>query len=359
MEIFDLVNAPNIATYYEEITSNRIPYLGETLFPSKKQLGLDLSWIKGRNGLPVSLKPSEFDGKATLRDRIGVTKIETEMPFFREAMRIGEKERQEILKVMGAANSQYLMPLINNIYDDVKNLVDGARVVPERMRMQLLSTGKISIVDNRQIYEYNYGLSEKNKAELTGERQWSNPESNPIEDIKKWQDAVEDETGIRPTRAICTRKTWNYLVDNKSIRLDMNPLGGQNIILTDSMVQQYLSQKLNLTVAVYNKKFATEVGGSTELFFPDDVFTLIPDGNLGNTFYGTTPEEADLMSGNTDAQVSLIDNSIAVTSIKEPHPVNVETIVSEIVLPSFESIDNIFIADVLGGGTDDGGGVEG
>lgn len=347
--IFDLVNAPNIATYYQENASNRIPYLGETLFPSKKQMGLDLSWIKGRNGLPVSLKPSEFDAKATLRDRIGVTKIETEMPFFREGMRIGEKERQEILKVMGASNSQYLMPLINNIYDDVKNLVDGARVVPERMIMQLLSTGKISIEANRQIYDYDYQLSKDNQTSLTGDAQWSNPDSNPIKDIKGWQDEIEDKTGSRPTRAICTRKTWNYLVQNKAIRLDMNPLGGQNIILTDSMVQQYLSNKLGLTVAVYNKKFSTEVGGPSELFFPDDVFTLIPDGNLGNTYYGTTPEEADLMSGNTDAQVSLVDNAIAVTSVKEPHPVNVYTIVSEIVLPSFESIDNIFIAKVADG----------
>nr|MBU5222615.1 hypothetical protein [Vibrio cholerae] len=68
--IFDLVNAPNIATYYQANPSNAIPYLGATLFPPKKQLGLDLSWIKGSNGLPVALMPSEFDAKATLRDRI-------------------------------------------------------------------------------------------------------------------------------------------------------------------------------------------------------------------------------------------------------------------------------------------------
>ncbi|MFD1385715.1 major capsid protein [Oceanobacillus oncorhynchi subsp. oncorhynchi] len=357
--IFDLVNAPNIATYYQENASERIPYLGETLFPARKQMGLDLSWIKGSKGLPVALKASAFDAKADLRDRIGVTKIETEMPFFREGMRIGEKERQEILKVMNSANSQYLMPLINRIYDDVANLVDGARVVPERMIMQLLSTGQISIESGRQVYDYDYDLSDNNQDTLTGSDQWSNPDSNPITDIKEWQDEIEDRTGTRPTRAICTRKTWNYLVNNKTIRLDMNPLGGQNIIVTDAMVQQYLSNKLGLTIAVYNKKYSTEVGGDSNLFFPDDVFTLIPEGNLGNTYFGTTPEEADLMSGNTDAEVSLIDNAIAVTSVKEPHPVNVYNIVSEIVLPSFEAIDNIFIAEVAGGSDDDNGNDDG
>lgn len=348
MNIFDLINAVNIATYYQENASNRVPYLGETLFPARKQMGLDLSWIKGSNGLPVALKPSEFDAKATVRDRIGISKIESELAFFRESMRIGEKERQEILKLQGADNAQYLTPLINRIYDDVTNLVNGARVVPERMIMQLLSSGKINIVANRVPYVYDYQLSAGNMETLTMTDQWSDPNSTPIQDIKTWQDAVEDHSGIRPTRAICTRKTWNYLVDNASIKLDMNPSGGQNIIMTDSMLQQYLSSKLGLSVAVYNKKFATEVGGSSQLFFPDDVFTLIPEGTLGNTYYGTTPEEADLLSGNTDAEVQIVDTGIAVTSIKEPHPVNVSTVVSEVVLPSFESIDNIFIATVSG-----------
>jgi Phage major capsid protein E len=346
--IFDLINARNIATYYEENGSNRIPYLGETLFPARKQLGLDLSWIKGFNGLPVQLKPSAFDAKATLRDHVQLNKIDTEMPFFREAMRIGEKERQEILRLMDSTNSQYLMPVINRIYDDAANLVNGARVVTERMIMQLLSTGRISIVANRINYDYDYQFPEAHMETLTGTDQWSDPNSNPIDDIRTWQDKVEDDTGVRPTRAICTRKTWNYLLTNNRIRLDMNPAGGQNIILTDSMLQQYLAAKLGISVAVYNKKFALEVGGAAQLFYPDDHFTLIPDGNLGNLYYGTTPEEADLMSGATSAEVQIVNTGVAITTIKEPHPVNVETIVSQICLPSFETIDTIFIAKVAG-----------
>lgn len=346
--IFDLINARNIATYYEENGSNKIPYLGETLFPAKKQLGLDLSWIKGFNGLPVSLKPSEFDAKATLRDRIGMSKVDTEMPFFREAMRVGEKERQELLRLMSSTNSQYLMPVINRIYDDATNLVNGARVISERMIMQLLATGKISIAASRIAYEYDYKMPLSHQGTLTGTDQWSNPDSNPVDDIKTWQDLIEDDTGVRPSRAICTRKTWNYLLTNKTIRLDMNPAGGQNIILTDSMLQQYFAAKLGVSVAVYNKKFALEVGGAAQQFYPDDYFTLIPDGNLGNLYYGTTPEEADLMSGGTSAEVQVVNTGVAITTVKEPHPVNVETIVSQIVMPSFETIDTIYIAKVAG-----------
>jgi len=346
--IFDLVNAKEIATYWTQKVENRIPYLGETLFPAQKQLGLDISWFKGSQGLPVMLKPSAFDTKATLRDRIGISKIETEMPFFREATRIGEKERQELNKASAAANAQFLMPVLNRIYDDAGALIDGALVVPERMRMQLLSTGKIAVsatIDgNRVAYDYDYKFPATHKKTLNTKK-WSDAENAlPVQDIQEWQDKIEEDFGTRPNRAICTRKTWNYLLRNKSIRLDMNPAGGQNVILTDSMLQQYLEAKLGLRVAVYNKKFSLD--GTPTLFFPDDHFTLIPDGNLGNTYYGTTPEESDLMSGATEAEVQIVNTGVAVTSIKEPHPVNVLTIVSEIVLPSFEAIDGVFIAKV-------------
>ncbi|MED4461856.1 major capsid protein [Metabacillus fastidiosus] len=345
--IFDNVSAKNIAAYYSERVSNRIPYLGETLFPAKKQLGLDLSWIKGANGLPVALMPSAFDTKATLRDRIGFKEVQTEMPFFREAMQIGEKDRQQ-LNTLAASNADAMVKtVVNKIFDDVTTLVDGATVQPERMRMQLLSTGTIAIVANRQDYTYDYKMSEDHKEELLMTAKWSDTaNSTPIQDITKWQDTVEDDTGERPTRAILTRKTWNYLMENKSIKLDMNPIGGQNVILTDSMLRQYLEAKTGVTFAVYNKKYIAE-DGTTKNFYPDDHITLIPgSGTLGNTYYGTTPEESDLMTGSTNADVRIVNTGVAITTIKEAHPVNVQTIVSEIVLPSFENLDKIFIAKV-------------
>lgn len=116
--------------------------------------------------------------------------------------------------------------------------------------------------------------------------------------------------------------------------------------MTDTLMRQYLENKLELTIAVYNKKYALQ-DGSNHLYYPDDYFTLIPDGTLGHTWFGTTPEEADLMSGATSAEVSIVNTGVAITTIKQPHPVNVETIVSAITLPSFETIDNIFIAKVV------------
>ena len=346
--IYQLVTPKEIGTYYTEGSSNRIPYLGETLFPAKKQMGLDLKWIKGSSGLPVALKPSAFDVGTVLRDRVGFDELETEMPFFKEGTLIKEKDRQELNKIMASGNQAYIDMIIGKIFDDVNGLISGAKVQAERMIMQLLSTGKIGISANKLNYDYDYKFLAGHTETLLATAKWSDVEnSNPVDDIERWMDAVEDTTGQRPSKAICTKKTWNYIKQNKKIKLDMNPIGGHNIIMTDALLEQYLENKLGLKIAKYNKKFKSEAGVSTQ-FFPDDVFTLIPDGPLGNLYYGTTPEESDLMSGATSAEVSIVDTGVAVTTEKKTDPVNVFTKVSAIMLPSFESIDSVFIAKVNG-----------
>ena len=77
----------------------------------------------------------------------------------------------------------------------------------------------------------------------------------------------------------------------------------------------------------------------------DDVFVMFTSGALGTSWFGTTPEQSDLMSGAT-ANVSITDVGVAVTTTKETDPVNVNTKVSMIFLPSFEAADQVFILDV-------------
>ena len=350
MKLFDLINAQQIATYWDALQTqggNSDPYLGAALFPARKKLGLSLSWLKGAGGLPVALAPSAFDAKAPTRDRIGVTKIETEMPFFREQMSIKEKERQELNMLLDSANSAILEPIASKIYDDAAELIRGALVQPERMIMQLLYSGKIMISASASPLDYNYDYQVKSYQKTTitdAAKKWSAVETaTPVTDIIGWQDDMEMKTGIRPNRAICARKTWGYLLANKQIRMDISAQG--TTVVTDKILKAYLLDKLGLSVVIYSKKFRIDAN-TQEQYFPDNYFTLIPEGNLGNTWYGTTPEESDLMTGNNAAQVRIVNTGVAVTTYQEIHPVNSITVVSEIVLPSFEQGDKIFIAKV-------------
>ena len=81
--------------------------------------------------------------------------------------------------------------------------------------------------------------------------------------------------------------------------------------------------------------------------FADDTFVIFPQGKLGTGWFGTTPEQSDLMAGSA-ANVSITDVGVAVTTSKETDPVNVDTKVSMIYLPSFETADQVGIIDVTG-----------
>lgn len=137
MNIKELYNSKAIALVNTEAGSNKVPYLGAGLFPSKKKMGLDLKWIKTSKGLGVSLAPSNFDAVSKLRAREGFKFDETEMAFFRESMLLKEVDRQEILRIQDSTDP-YAQDVIARVFDDAEVLIEGADVVPERMRMQLL-----------------------------------------------------------------------------------------------------------------------------------------------------------------------------------------------------------------------------
>lgn len=343
MSIFDLIKAPELTSYWEENVQDRPPYLGEELFPNDKKLGLKLDWIKGANGLPVVLKPSAFDVGAVPRPRLGFDKLSAEMPFFKESVYVDEELRQQLNMVLETGNQAYIDAVVNRVFADEMHLLEGARARREQMRMMALTTGAIAISANGQNYSYDYGMPADHKSEVT--TSWSDTSSDPIEDMRTAMDKIEDDTGVRPTRAICTRKTWGYLrVNQKIIKSIFVLSNGQVTALSDARLSQYLMDELSLELIVYGKRYKNDAGTATQ-FVPDDTVVLFPEGTLGTTWFGTTPEESDLMGGKI-ANVSITDMGVAVTTIEKADPVNVETKVTQICLPSFESADSVYILDV-------------
>jgi len=353
--LFDGLFSPAaIGANWTEAASNRIPYLGEGLFPARKQAGLDLKWIKGSKGIPVSLMPSAFDAKATFRDRIGVEKVETEMPFFREGFKIKERDRQDILRAQ-SAKDPYVNAAIANVFDDARNLIEGAMVVGERERMQLLFpvNGDVGIVikANGVDYTYNYDPNGAWKAsnyfELTGDDAWDHTTtSDPFGDIQDAKDAISAATGSDLRLAIMNKATFQLLRNNTNIKNRyLTKSGAAFGYLTDSEIIQILKDTNDLDgIILYDKQYKDE-NKVAHKFVPDGYVALIPNGALGETCYGTTPEEADLM-GKGVAPVQIVETGIAITQETTINPVNVNTFASEILLPSFERMDEVAVLKV-------------
>lgn len=344
--IFDYFTSKALAAYYNTKLAdvNTQPYLGDELFPARKKMGLNLKFIKGAKGLPTTLSLSAFDVKSTKKDRIGFQSVQTKMPFFKNDMLIDEELRQELLIAIEAGNADYIDTILRNIFDDTITLLDAAGVARERMRMQLLSSGAISMANNGQAYTYDYGLG--NDQKVTPTTAWNANGADPLSDIITWQDVIENKGYARPARAITSRTVLRTLMKNAGIKEAVYVMSQGKVTLTEANVKDYFREHAGIEIAVYDKKYMSENGVATR-YIPEDLFILIPDGDLGNTWFGTTPEEADLRSGATDAEVSIVDTGVAVTTTKTTDPVSVDTKVSQVVLPSFEAADQIMIADVM------------
>lgn len=355
MKMSDIFTAEAIALNYTNAASNAIPYLGTGFFPAQKKAGLDLKWIKGHNGLAVSLAPSNFDAKSKFRDRVGISTNETQMPFFRESMLVKEADEQEIMRVQNA-NDPYAVQVLDNIFNDTKTLIDGAAVVPERMIMQLLAplNGKvgIEIKANGVDYTYDYDKDGSWKAEHyakveSANDKWSaSATCDPLRDIEAAMDAQEEASGNRPEILLMSKATFNMIKNSEKVRsgiLAQNVTA--NVNYTSAKVKAFVEEELSVQIIVYNKQFKDETGMAKK-FYPDNIVMMLPNGALGSTWYGTTPEERTLTQ-RADANVSIVNTGVAVAVTITDDPVNTKTTCSEIVLPSFERMNDCYALEVV------------
>lgn len=342
----ELFSAQVVAEYYDIRAQDVRPYLGEALFPAARLQGLSLSYVKGRADAPVLLRPSAFDAHAPIRPRKSFEKIANEMPFFRESMKIGEKERQDLLQALRAGDA-YVTPLLDQIYDDQYHLVLGANAVAEVLRMELLSTGFIQFTLNDMDYPYDYGFDSASQTmALTGAAMWTNPATaTPIANIQAAMDACR----LSGARLIMTQATYRNMLAADEVKGSMYPQTPPTFVSMASR-EEFLRTSLNISFMIIgpeeNSYKLRVTDTDVQTMFPDGVVAMIPGaGTMGSTYYGTTPEEADLL-GSSDVNVSVVGNGVSVMTQVEPHPVNLNTYVSQIVLPSCPRIDQLYIMSV-------------
>lgn len=353
MLVNEVVNSASIAQVATADASNQIPYLGLNWFAEKKKSGLDLSWIKTHKGLPVSLKPSNFDALPALRARGGLKKEKTQMAFFREQMIVTEEDAQEIARIADE-NDPYLQGALQSIYDDTNTLVQGAEVVPERMRMQLLATVKghpvIGIESDGVKYNYDYDptgeYAKEHFVELQGTSQWSDAvNSKPLTDLDNGRKALAKKGKIA-RYALMNSNTFQYLLESAQVKSSLLAQNTTAIVeVNDDNVMAIVRNRTKLTIVLYDKMFVDEEG-QEQYFYPDNKVTLLPDGALGSTWFGTTPEERTA-SQVADVDVSIYGTGIAVAVKTEYGPPALTSVTaSEIVLPSYEGMDSTFVLEV-------------
>lgn len=340
MNIYDLVTAQNIKQYWIEKNQNAQPLLGETLFPYVREIGVKLEWIKGAKNQPVALRLSAYDSKAIRRDRQGFDKYDTEMPFFKESMYIDEEMRQKLNTMIPTNNREIVNSILAKIFDDIISLIEASYISLERMRMEMLTTGVLTLSSNGQSYSYDFGVAAGQKKEV--ETSWSNANADIIGDITDYVEEMKAK-GVNITRAICNSSVAKNFRTNNAIKNAVYVFAGGTVNVTTARAIDYIYNETGVRFYVYDNVYVNEAGNAVK-YVADDTVVLLPEGNLGYTHIGVTPEESDLMNS-LNANVSVNGDGIAITTYGTADPVNVETKVSMVALPSFERANEIVIID--------------
>lgn len=319
---------------------NGYPLQLAQLFPEQKKATLDLQMFKGAYNAPVSAEIHSFDTETQLGDFDPLQSSTAKLLLVKRQYHIGE----ELLIRLNQTNSDSVKEEIKReIYDYINLLVQSVQVRFERMRAELIQTGKIKIDENNVKATIDYKMPASHL--VTGD--WKDPASaKPLDDIVKWCDIVEDTSGIRPTRALTRRGKLRQLLANESVR---KAVFGSNADrrLSQSEYNAFAQQNDLPTVGVYEGYYRQQLPSGKKVakkYIEDKSFILLPPETIGNTFYGPTAEAIELSK---DPSIEVSENNfITLSTYRKPDSPAKFVKASATGLPTAPYIDEVLNATI-------------
>lgn len=335
----EVFNNKELVNYFKERKVN--PMLGESLFPERKIQDIEFDMILGSGGLPVTAEVHAYDTETQLASREAIEKGVASLALIKRKIKIAEKE---LIKINNPRTDSELAFVLSQLYNDSEKMADSVKVRVEAMRMELLSTGKIAINENKVKVTIDYKVPGGNKKSFT----WQTPDSdNPLDDLATLADAVETESGSRPTRALTSRKVVKTICKTASVRKAIYGVNSDKIVtlaaLNELLVQLDLPQ-----IVVYEGKYKKETakGFATTRYFPENVIAMFGDETLGETIYGLTAEEVKLIGDGKMEEASVLDNKIFVGTYSSIDPVGEFTKAAATVLPTLPHGEELGIGTI-------------
>lgn len=328
--IDELFNTKELLNYYR--VKKQPAMLGDTLFPARKIQDIKFDMITGANGLPVSASIHAFDTETELASREVLQKGAAELALIKRKISIGERE---IIAINNPRMDSEQKALVMELFKDGDKMVESVQTRIEAMRMELLSSGEININENNVAVKLDYKVPSSNKKRFN----WSDPKTaNPLEDIKTLADAVEDASGTKPTRILTSSKVLNKILACESVKKAIFGVNFDKIATRKDLNSLLESMELP-QVAVYNAKYKVQNANgkyTTKRYFPENILSMFAENALGETIYGLTAEEIELLGSNKMEEAKMVGN-IFVGVEKEGDPVRRYTKAVATALPTLEN----------------------
>lgn len=340
-DILTLISDADRLDFSQNLSIARPAYLGDRIFPDQKTQNLMAEYLRLANGanLPVMATVHGFDTEAEIGSRPVLDKIIVEKLLIKR--KINQTERIRLLKENGVYADD---AIVRYVFDDMRLMADGVKVRTEAAKMELLSTGKLTINENRLNLTVDYGVPSDNTAfELD-----LSADADIIGQIQAIVDYAAD-LGYTISEAVTSNKVVRKLAANKGIQTLIFGSVGQGTYVPNDRLGGLFGQMFGFSTITTNdlryKYQGADGYETTTRFYPEDRITFIGAPQIGVGLWGVTPEEAEL-GQYTDKSA---DQYITITQWATPDPVAVWTKASGLFIPVLPDPNALFVATEAAG----------
>lgn len=331
MDYLKLIKPEELQLFTENYNYNT-EFMGQALFPNTPKtdnIVYEYAMLAEGQDIPVVAPVHALDTEAHIADRPKFEKVNLQNLFTKEKIDIGERI-QYFLRSLGGRENQ----VVEFVFNDIQNLVARVLAREEAMRMELLSSGKITVDENNIKKVIDYGVKDSNKITL---REWYKPDHDIIGDLNKIQTKART-MGFRVVRAITSSKVIGYIANNTAVK---EFFSRSLNLLTEQALRAWLLANYGIEFIVNDDVYKTSYASEKlERFFDENAITfLATDGAVGAGIIGYTPEE--MLLDNTSER-----NLVTVTMWKEPDAARVWTKASALYIPALTNINKMLICKV-------------
>lgn len=332
--VLELFNQKEVLNYLKE---RKFPaMMGEELFPEVKKQSLEFEVLTNASKTPVIASIHGFDTESEIGQREAEKKA-IELALIKRKMQLKEKE---IIALESPRNDAERQALMKDVYNDFDNLIESVRARVEKMRMDVIANGVITLDENELNATIDYGVPTENKVTNVD---WSSDTANPINDMIAWANKLDQ----MPGRVITSNTVLAKILSNKNV---VNALFGKDSTRIASVgeLNTYLNSLGLPSIYTYDRKYRKLNANGTytkHRYFPENKFVMIPNETLGQTVYGPTAEEIRLQR-DPSIDVRTVGKIFACMYEEGKDPVSTWEKAVATALPALSCAEDIFQAEI-------------
>lgn len=337
MNILELIDQKDLLSFSQNLSIQR-NYVGDRLFPDTKTENLEAEYMRLTNALnlPTMALVHAFDSEAAIGSRPDIQKVTVEKLLIKE--KINQSERLQLFLNSGAKENS----LIEYVFDDAARLADSVKARTEVMKMDALSTGKITVNENNLKFSIDCGVPSDNKKSVD----WSDTSADILGDIQAAVDAAKDK-GYTPDYVLTTSKVLEKIRKNKGIQTAIYGTNGVGVFVDNARINQLFTDMFGVTIEINDARYQYETASgkkTTKRYVDEGKFVIVStmNGTVGTGLWGVTPEEIGL--GAYTAKSA--QQYITITQWETADPRAVWTKASGVFIPVMPYPEGVVICDV-------------